>query len=29
LGGQNAGVITGIALGTAPRQLDFALTFKF
>jgi len=29
LGGQNAGVITGMALGTAPRQLDFALTFKF
>ena len=29
LGGQNAGVITGMALGTAPRQLEFAITVKF
>jgi hypothetical protein len=29
LGGQNAGVINGMALGTAPRQLEFALTIKF
>jgi hypothetical protein len=24
-----AGTIHGMALGTTPRQLDFALTFKF
>ena len=27
--GSGAGTIHGIALGTAPRQLEFALTFKF
>jgi hypothetical protein len=29
LGGQNAGVITGMALGTGPRQLEFALKILF
>jgi hypothetical protein len=29
LGGQNAGVINGMALGTAPRQVEFALALKF
>lgn len=29
LGGQNAGVITGMALGAAPRQLEFALKIIF
>jgi hypothetical protein len=29
IGGQNAGVITGMALGNAPRQLEFALKILF
>jgi hypothetical protein len=29
LGGANAGVINGMALGTTPRQLQFALKIMF